>query len=377
MALLVGLSPTAKATTGSVTLYLNGASGATRDTLCPPGSLGTVLGTLENAAPSSSVESSTSQNFDFCTSAAGAYNGPAFAVTSISVTLYVATFDGNIIYLLAGVLSQGGTTISNLTPSSLSGAPSWSMTSCAAVTFSMPVPSGAVLNPGDVDLAFGILSSNVAITDAQVCAGGSTPSSITISGVSSGTTTVTSTTTVTDTTTVTSATTVTTTTTVTSGSGGSGCYLYLLDLNTAGGVPGPYQSIGDFYTPYQGSFKADSFSWDGPAGTPGPGTGTGGPGHNPALTEMNFSMMSSEDSAGLLLAAVTGKTMTGTHFYVIDTCAVVKGVPQPVVTMTFAFQNLVVTSYHVSGMNGQSPEDQITVSFTKVVFTTGTLATSA
>ncbi len=113
-------------------------------------------------------------------------------------------------------------------------------------------------------------------------------------------------------------------------------------------------------------FAVDVFSW---SDTPGRG-GAGGAGAGRAPpAPFNISLTSTPDTVLLLKAEATGQVFSTVHLYVLGSpgCATFTGTP----FMTFALSHATISSYKITGMNGDLPEDHLLISSQSVTLAQG------
>lgn len=342
--------PSSAATQDPVTFYLS--NGTATDSACVAPSPGiAAAGSLESTNPATASFGSPSPSSEYCTSTSGAYAGPTLSVTSVSVTLYAGTYTGNIINVNGSEVYQPGGTIASTGPAT---SDIWSTTSCSAVTFSLTVAGGAQLTAGDVQfsIAFAILGSPSAGGPAAICTGGTTPSSITITGTT-GTSSSSSSST-------------TSSSTAPPGSSGNTCTVnshgeYFLDLtHSPHPINGPVKSgLGTAVN--QNLFHVDNFSWSLSSGSGG--TGLGAP--KAQVSSFNVSMPTTQETPLIVGAAVSGQVFSHVYFYVIGTTGHGPGTAA-CVFLKIDLSNAMIIHYSIDGTAPQVPEDHLAFSFSSL-----------
>ena len=112
----------------------------------------------------------------------------------------------------------------------------------------------------------------------------------------------------------------------------------------------------------------DTFTWTASATRPGGGAGGGAGGRGPS-SPFNVTLPSTVDTVQLLKGEATGEVFGTVHLYVFQSsgCATFNGTP----FMDFKLTHAIISSYGITGANGDLPEDHLLISFQTVTLTQG------
>jgi type VI secretion system (T6SS) effector Hcp len=115
-------------------------------------------------------------------------------------------------------------------------------------------------------------------------------------------------------------------------------------------------------------FAVDTMSWSDTPGRGGAGAGGAGAGRAPPAP-FNISLTSTSDTVLLLKAEANGQVFSTVHLYVLGSpgCVTITGMP----FMTFTLSHATISSYKITGTNGDLPEDRLLISSQSVTLTQG------